>query len=885
MARADADAELEAYIEARVDQFVARGLTPAAARVEALSRLGGTVGDVRAMLQHSAARREGQMRIRDMLDDAVQDLRYAARGLIRRPGFTGAAVLCLAIGIGANATMFGIVDALLLRPPAGVSDPGNLLWINSQRTTPLGFKEMSGLSYPDYAAFSGSPGIRAAAAYHMKTEVFEGDANARQINALIVTPTFMPLLGVRPAVGRFFATGEDQPAAQPLVVLGYEFWQAQFAGDANIIGRTLRIGTTIYTAIGVAPRGFNGVERARVDVFLPTAAGFSTPSIFTTRGTTWLTMLARLEPGVRRDGVAEALDTVYHRGDGGARVRIANRIVVASPTGIAAMHDAVEVKNATLSIWLAAVAGIVLLIACANVASLLLTRAARRRREIAVRLALGVGRARLVRMLMTESLLLAAIGGGAGLLLAHWGGSIFRTSLVTKADVGVSAFSVRVLVVTLMATVVTGLACGVAPAVQATRPDLTVALKSGEREGSSVHGRVLGALLVGQVALTLVLLVSAALFVRSLRNLDILDLGFDVQQLLRARVTVGAGSSPAEADELVHQLLERTRSLPGVERAALATAGPFGNGMMLPVTIPGRARDSTVTTPGISAVTPEFFAALGVRLRRGRLFTPADRLGGQLVAIVNEEMARRSWAGSDPLGKCIKVGGDAMPCTTVVGVVANTRQGNITRQSIQYERIREGYYVPLEQQPVPKRVGHFGVMLYVRASSNGGSLLPAVRRTMQAVIPAAPLPDVAAFSTLLEPQIRPWRLGVMMFGLFGVIALALALVGLYGVLAFNVSQRTREIGVRVALGAGRRDVHRLVLGQGLRLSALGVGVGLVAALTIGRGLAAIVFGVSPRDPVVLGTVSAAMLLVAALASYLPAVRATRIDPMEALRDL
>lgn len=884
LARADADAELDSYIESRIEYFIARGMTPAEARLEALNRLGGTLSEVRAMLNHSAELRERRLRVRETIDDMLYDIRYAARGLLRRRGFAAAAIACLAIGIGANATMFSVVDSLLLRPPAGVRDPANLLWINAERTSPLGFKEMSGLAYPDYVDLSRSAAIAGAAAYQAKMEIVELNSVARQINALTITPTFMPLLGARPVIGRFFEAGEDQPGTQPLVVLGYDFWQAQFAGETSAIGQAVLVGTTRYMVIGVAPRGFNGVERTRVDVFLPTTAGSNDPSIFTTRGMNWLTMLARSKPGIDRERIAEELNAIYHRSDVRGRSRTRNRVAVASPTSTAAMRDAVQVQNATLSVWLAVLAGIVLIIACANVASLLLTRAVRRRREISVRLALGVSRGRLVRMLMTESVLLAAMGGFAGLLIAHWGSRLVRSALGGDLTANSATFDGRVLLVTLFATILTAVACGIVPAVQATRPDLTNALKSGEREGTEGRGHILNGLLVGQLALTLVLLVCAGLFVQSLRNLDVLDLGFDVQQLLRARITPAGGMAPVQANQLAHEIMDRARALPGVTRVALATAGPFGNGMMRPVVIPGRAMDPDATPPGMSAVTPDFFATLGIQPRRGRLFTSADQFGSAPVAIVNEEMANRAWPGEDALGKCIKAGGPAAPCATVVGVVTNARQGNITHLSIQYERRREGFYVPLEQQEIATRVGIFGIMLYLRGAGDAAPLVAAVQRTIQATMPGNS-PDVSAFETLIEPQIRPWRLGVMMFGVFGAIGMLLAIVGLYGVLAFRVSQRTREIGVRVALGASRRDVHRLVLSQGFRLAALGVGIGLIAALTVGRAMVAILFGVSPRDPLVLAGTAGVLLVVSAAASYLPALRATRIDPMEALRDL
>ncbi|HEX6537351.1 MAG TPA: ABC transporter permease [Gemmatimonadaceae bacterium] len=888
IARADADAELDAFLAERIEHLVRRGMTPAEARDEALRRLGGSLTEVRDALRRSAERREGRMRLRDRIDDVRQDLRYAVRGLTRQRGFTAAAVLCAAIGIGANTTMFGVIDALLLRPPAGVRDAGGLLWVSAERKTELGFTGRPGVSYLDYLDFGRSPVLAGAAAYFARARSFGHGTDAREVNTLTITHTFMPLLGVRPALGRFFSADEDAPGGSPVVILGYAFWRDRFSGAASVIGKSVRIGTKLYTVVGVAPRDFNGVERARVDLYLPMTAGVSddmpgrADELFTNRGMSWLTVLARLRPGARRERLAAELDAIYHRTDHGGFGRAKTHIVVASPTAIAAMRNPQQVQNATVSLWLAGVAGIVLLIACANVASLLLTRAVRRRREIAVRLALGIGRGRLVRLLMTESLVLAGLGGVAGLLVARWGGGTLRSWLLADVAVGTSVLDPRVLAVTLIATVFTGAVCGLVPALQATRPDLTTALKAGARGGSDGRGRVLGGLLVGQVALTLVLLVGAGLFVRSLQNLRSLDLGFDVQPVLVARARLRTiGYTPAQGERFFRRLLERARTLPGVERAALATAGPFGNGQLEPVFVPGREPERGLP-PAVSYVTSEFFATVGMALRSGRVFTDADRAGTERVAVVNEEMARLYWPAGDALGKCIEVGSDTMPCTTVVGIVETARAGNIVRQPVQDERPMPGYYLPLDQSNAARTLGP---MLYVRTSGDAVRLVPLIRHTMEAMAPDLPVPDVTAFSTALAPQFRPWRLGVVMCGIFGAVALALAMIGLYGVLAFGVSQRTHEIGVRIALGARRDDVRRLVVGQGLRLGALGVAIGIGAALAAGQLLAALLFGVSPRDPVVLAMASGAVLIVVVLASYLPARRATRIDPMEALREL
>jgi predicted permease len=864
--------------------MIDRGLSPADARVEALRRLGGAVSEVRETLRRSAERRELRKRWNEWPRDLAQDVRYASRALRRRPAFTVAAGLCLAIGIGANSAMFSIVDSLLLRPPAGVRDPAGLLWINAQRTNPLGFTDLSGLSYPDYLELSRTAFFAQTAAYSNREDVFEETGSARKIASLAVTPTFMPLLGVQPMIGRFFATEDDQFGSTPTVVLGYEMWQSAFGGAPDAIGKRVRIGATSFIVIGVTPPGFNGVERARVDVYVPTLAGAADSSGVLSQRMSWLTMLTR----ARRDApkqIAEKLDLRYHQIGGPSQSRASRKIVVAAPMSVVAMRNSVAVQNTTIALWLMGVAAIVLMVACANVAGLLLTRAARRRHEISIRLALGITRLRLMRLLLTEGVVIAIVGALGGLGIAYWGGGLLSASLLERGGLSASVFDSRVLAATFIITAVAAIACGLLPALHVARHDISHAMKTGE-QGTDVRvEQALSVLLVGQIALTLVLLVGAGLFVRSLHNLNVLDLGFDVQQSLRARLKSPPGATALEADAMAHRVRDAVSKLPGVERAAVATAGPFGNGMWRPVFLSDRSPEASQLTPGMSAVTPGFFSTLGIKLLRGRDFTDADRLGTESVVIVNQAMATHLWPGKNPLGQCVRVGVASAPCSTVIGVVSNARQGNIVRQSIQYERIRDGYYLPLEQQPPEARFGLFGVVLYVRSSNGAVALVPAVRRLLSTEMPGTGVPDVVAFETAVEPQIRPWRIGVLMFGVFGVIALLLAIVGIHGMLAFRVAQRRREIGVRVALGATALDIYRSIVGQGARLAVMGVAIGLVASLTVGHALGAMLFGVSPRDPIVLASIGLVLLCTAIVASFLPARSAVRIDPVGALRDL
>ncbi|MGH7617522.1 MAG: FtsX-like permease family protein [Gemmatimonadaceae bacterium] len=406
-------------------------------------------------------------------------------------------------------------------------------------------------------------------------------------------------------------------------------------------------------------------------------------------------------------------------------------------------------------------------------------------------------------------------------------------------------------------------------------------MRSASRESVFHRGPTHTALLVAQIALALVLSVGATLFTESFRNLTTLNLGFDVEHVLRVRDVnpMSLGYTPARATQFSQQLAERIRALPGVARVALASGGPFAGESGRRLWISGRAvPDMFGDGPVLATVSPEFFETLGMTLRRGRVFTSSDRPGAPLVTVINEEMARRYWPGADPLGKCILVDSDSAPCTTVIGIVATARQGNHVDQPIQNEQLASRYYLPLATDAVAP-------MLYVRSTLDATTIVPMVRRTISELEPALPYPDVTAFSTALDPQFRPWRLGASMFTLFGGIALLLAVVGLYGVLAFRVSQRTHEIGIRMSLGAEEGDVRNLVIGQGLRLAALGLAIGLMLSLAVGRTANSLLYGVSATNPFILAAVCAIILMIAAVASYVPARRATRIDPLEALREL
>ncbi|HEY5063071.1 MAG TPA: ABC transporter permease [Gemmatimonadaceae bacterium] len=680
----------------------------------------------------------GRKRFRDWMDDIRQDVRYAARGLARRPTLTAAAVLCLAIGIGANAAMFGVVDQLLLRPPSGVRDPRSLAWI---RLAARGADQPGQFSYQDYLDFQRAPARPQLAAYHLGSSSFGRGTDARDIEILIVTHSFLSVLGATPAFGRFIAEQDEATQSTRVVVLGYALWQSQFAGRTDIVGQTVRLGTTPYTVVGIAPQGFNGLERVKVDAYVPpTFLGdqFTGRRVLAERGFHWATVLARTEPGASRQRLVAELNAIYRNADPADKDRQDERVIAAAPGSLITM-DQGQVKQVEVSFWSYGVSGVVLLVACANVAALLLVRATARRREIAIRLAMGISRARLARLLITESLLLAALGCALAVVLARFAGGILRATVLSGLDPARGFVDVRLVSVALATAVLTGLACGLAPALKATRSDLTTALKLGERDGSRERARLNGALVVCQVALSLVLVVSAALFAGSLRKLDALDLGFDAPHLVRARVTAYT-DTPEEAGRFFGEALGRVRTLPGVRVAALATGGPFGAWRSNWLTIPGRGVITpSVSSPVIFGITPDYFEALGAPILRGRGFGSADATRGDHVTVVNDLMAKHYWPSGDALGKCIRLGRDTAPCATIVGIVRATRQDVVPNQPFGASPPPETYYVPFEVKDVMGSRKQPQAWLYVRSVGDAAALVPVVRRAIQTLAPDSPI--------------------------------------------------------------------------------------------------------------------------------------------------
>lgn len=799
-----------------------------------------------------------------------QDFRYALRSFARSPGLVAAAVICLALGIGANATIFGVIDTLLFRAPAHVRDPDDVVRLYFRREfAGMGSFASNITGYPLYTLIRDSARSFesvAAFTYPFNASLGRG-SDARRVEAVLASATLFPLLGARPALGRFYAIDEDRPGGPSVAVLSYEFWRGAFGGDSTVIGRRLQLGRGFYEVIGVAPQRFTGVNLQTVDIWVPMAVATTElrGAGSLNRGSYFLQIVGRLQDGGRARAEHEATlalrsEEAYSHGDSTA-------IAILSP--IQPARGPTISDNAKVSLCLAAVSVIVLLVACANVANLLLARALSRQREVAVRVALGASWWRLARQTMVESVLLALWGAIAAVLVTLWGGPLIRTFLLPRTPAAAASLDARIVLFTLVIAIVTGLLAGLVPAWALRRRDITPALKAGAREGRYQRSRLRAGLLMGQVALTVVLIVGAGLFTRSLRNVQGQDFGFDPQHTLVATMDLrAAGYGTAEMNRINLQMLERIETLPGVESAAATVGHPFGWAVGCGVAVPGRDSIPQLRSGGpyCQRVTPGYFAAMGT-LVRGRAFTPADRAAP--VAIVNQTMARLLWRGENAIGKCF-VTEDV--CVEIIGIVPDARRFNAVEDASML------FYVPFTGAS-----DEFLTAIVARVRGRPEDHIAPVRTAMQSTVANLPYANVTPLADLVVPSTRSWRMGSTMFGVFALLALVLSAVGLYGVLAYTVAQRTHEMGVRVAMGAQRRDVLRLMIGQGVGIAALGAGVGALAAIAASRVIASLMYGVSPRDPVVLLAAVVLPVIVAGIASYLPARRASRVDPVVALR--
>ena len=830
--------------------------------------------------------------------ELARDVRQALRALRREPVLVAGVVLTFALAIGANAAMFGLVARLMLAPPPGVAEPGRVVHVRLRFADEgHGAYVASTTSYPAFRALrEARAAFDAVTATAPDTLLVGGRESLERLAVLGASGDYFAALGVTPALGRLLGPADDLlPRGSAVLVLGHAYWQRAFDGDPAVLGRELVVDGQPFVVVGVAPRGFNGVGLGAVDAYLPLAAALRS------RGEGWIgeprmnlvSIAARLRDGVAPAAAAQRA-TLALRGEWAAAGRESPPSVELA--SVVPGRESRESPQARIALWLAAVSLVVLLIATANAGTLLVLRAARRRREIAVRLALGAGRARLARQLLAESVLLAAGGAAAGLLLSRWLGDVVRVTLLPQLAPGESVVHRGVLAASVLAACAAGVAAGLAPVAQAGRTDLARQLRAGGGHGVSTRLAFQGVLVRVQVALCTLLLVGAGLFVRSLQRVQAQDLGFSADRLLHVTLEFRGYASGVERDLAYADALRRLRALPVVARATEVQGIPFGPHHIPPFAVPGMAEPPNVggQIPIMYAATPEYLDLMDVRIVAGRPIEAHDARGAPLVVLVNETMARAVWPGRSPLGACVRVGfaswppagegnpADGSPCRTVVGVVRDSRARSL-RPERDEDRLMQ-YYVPFAQLPdSPGGDGAFVMGLMARVHGDADRAAGLVRRAIHATSALPVYAHARHYQDLIDPQLRSWRLGATLFSAFGALAVAIAAVGLFGVVSYLVTQRTQEMGIRLALGGTRPSVARLVLADALRLVGAGVLAGLAIALAAGPAVAPLLFQLSPRDPASLALAGLALLLVALGAAAWPAWRAGRVPPATALR--
>jgi putative ABC transport system permease protein len=823
-----------------------------------------------------------------MFATTARDLKYALRLIAKSPGFTVTAVLSLALGIGANTTIFTLINAVLLNP-LPVEDPSQLVsvWTADERNqnAALGFLQVSPMNYRDLRdkneVFSG-----VAAHTALPLNITGGIGNPDQIFGEIVTGNYFNVLGAKPMIGRGFLPEEDQtPGAKLVCVLGYGEWQKRFGGDPSIVGRTISLNGQPFTVVGVMPRGFKGTNAIGAPaVWVPymtyqqTTAGFFQELIKpdSRRGLAF-NVTGRLKPGVPIQQAEANLKTIARQLEQEYPNENKGRSITLVPLAQATINPGFRGNIVAAGGLLMTIVGLVLLIACANVANLLLARAAARQKEIAVRLSLGATRAQLVRQLLIEGTLLALLGGAAGLLLAYWAQGVlwsFRPPFLQADAIDIQP-DVRVLLFTLAVALVTGVLFALVPAIQASRPDLAVELREktasppGSRHPFSLRNLLVGA----QIALSLVALVGAGLFLRSLRNAQQISPGFDVDHLAVMSFDVGAqGYTEEQGRQFQQRVLERAASVPGVQSATLASTIPlFAGGFARTVFLEGQ--DASDRRSGrlvqITVASARYFEAVGIPILRGRTLAETDQPNTPSAVVVNETMAKRFWPDQDAIGKRFKFFGQEN-FQQVVGIAKDSKYNFIGEEPTPY------IYQATTQVYTP------GLSLFVKAA-NPQAVIGTVRGEVQQLDRNLPLTGVFTLNDIFEQSLWAPRMGAWLLAVFAALSLVLAVIGIYGVMAYSVSQRTRELGIRMALGAARGDLLRLIVMQGLKLTIAGLVVGLAIALALTRLVVSLLFNVSPTDVVTFSLVPAILAIAALGASYVPALRATRIDPLIALR--
>jgi predicted permease len=819
------------------------------------------------------------------LENLWNDLRYALRMLWKSPGFTLVAVLALGLGIGANTAIFSIFNGMLWRP-LPVKDPQQLVVLVT-KTPGLDFP--LNLSYPDFQDFRQ---VKAAfsdvAGFTLSPVNFGAEGRPERAFVELVTGNYFSVLGLEAARGRTFAKDEGWVLGKdPLVVLGYKYWQRRFSGDPGVVGRTVLVNQHAFTIIGVAPERYHGAYYyIEPDFYLPlTTLNLLDPSQaddLNKRNAGFLHILGRLQPGVTSAQAAAAAEPTAHRLAQEYPDSHKDMSLLVMPELSARPEPGLGSFMSTAVVVFMVLVGLVLLIACANVANLILARANGRRKEIATRTALGASRWRMVRQLLTESVLLALCGGVAGLVFARWA-ALGLMSIQIPTDIPLRLFDLRmdwrIFVFSFIATLITGVVAGLMPALQTSRTDLADVLKAGGRSGgaSTGHHRFRDGLVVAQVAVSLLLLACAGFFVRSFQNSAHVDMGFRVDHTLMMSMDLGLqGYNEARGQQFYKQVSERVKALPGVKGASFVAYIPMGyDNSTVDVYPQGQVIDekSKAETAFDDAVQPDYFASAGVPVIQGREFTEADTAASPKVAIVNETFAKKIWPGQDAVGKTFRTEKNGPP----IQVVGLTRTG---KYLFLYETPQLFVYFPMAQHYISAAV------LMVHSEGDPQRLTDAVREQIRQLDAGLAVFDIKTMEAhvMYGKPLLPARLGAMLAGAFGLLGLVLASVGVYGVVSYSVSQRTQEIGIRTALGAQRWNVLGLVLKQGMTMAVIGTCVGIALALLLFRGLHSVLYGVQSTDLVTLVSVSSLLLLVAFTASCVPALRAARVDPVVALRE-